>query len=41
MDEEQELILLCGELLETPALLERSDEQKSILLLSTCGSTSA
>ncbi|MEN4834445.1 AraC family transcriptional regulator [Pantoea vagans] len=28
MDEEQKLILLCGELLEMPALLQRSDEQK-------------
>lgn len=26
--EEQELILLCGELLETPASLQRSDEQR-------------
>jgi len=28
MDEEQKLILLCGELLETPALLQKSEEQK-------------
>jgi len=33
MDEEQELILLCGELLESPALLQQGDEQKINLVI--------
>ena len=33
MDEEQELILLCSELLEPPAQLQQEDEQKINLVI--------